>query len=108
MIELNKITERDFLNREQVKKLSDVGIDMSDARYYIVEEIGTQKDYIRVGKPELGFITKYINVVPTYSTSELQNKVFFHIFNMDSRYSAPNNEVYLKRLIDIYKNEQNG
>ena len=36
MIKLNNVTMHDFLNRKMVQELLDVGVDMSDAEYYLV------------------------------------------------------------------------
>ena len=79
MIELNSKTQQDFLNREWVQKLLDVGVDMSDAKYSIgrmpVMEV---YDYIYLGKPEYnvsqaGFTL--IDKIPTYTVSELLYKL---------------------------------
>ena len=76
MIELNSKTQQDFLNREWVQKLLDAGVDMSDAKYCIYRSNGT--DYIDY----CGKITdikhtqiKSINIVPTYTVSELLYKL---------------------------------
>ena len=74
MIELNKKTQQDFLNRKWVQKLLDAGVDMSDAKYCIervngidyVGYIGYYKDIKPVGS---------LSMVPTYSTAELMYKL---------------------------------
>ena len=78
MIELNKKTQQDFLNREWVQKLIDAGIDMSDAKYIIAKDKLSMND----DEPDL---TDYVwykdstaevyDVCPTYSTAELLYKL---------------------------------
>lgn len=73
MIELNKKTQQDFLNREWVQKLLDAGVDMSDAKYYIRHH--NRKDYIFFS----GFLNKQIDI-PTYTVSELLYKLHEWIY----------------------------
>ena len=79
MIELNKKTQQDFLNREWVQRLLDAGIDMSDAKYYIIHTVedeydcGSDRDFI-VYKEQVA-LYKSENFVPTYSTAELFYKL---------------------------------
>ena len=78
MIELNKKTRQDFLDREWVQRLLDAGVDMSDAKYIIA------KDKLSMYDPEPD-LTDYIwykdstaevyDVCPTYSTAELLYKL---------------------------------
>lgn len=86
MIELNKKTQQDFLNREWVQKLLDAGVDMSDAKYEILKTVDTNQEYINYcGKydPDCG---KYINGIevtdklPTYTVSELLYKLHEWIY----------------------------
>ena len=95
MIELNKKTQQDFLNREWVQKLMDAGVDMSDAKYYIVEEPSFKCDIVttlssidrqwtleEVGRSSLS-LKDYINKfkgVPTYTVSELLYKLHEWIY----------------------------
>ena len=97
MIELNKKTQQDFLNREWVQRLLDAGVNMSDAKYYIVTK--QTSILIREGKKPKAFkadfiITKshyegcaqtqremvYENVMPTYTTAELMYKLHEWIY----------------------------
>ena len=81
MIKLNEKTQQDFLNREWVQRLLDAGVDMSDAKYYIVREVGmNQTDYIKFGRPVLGFSQEFIDVAPTYTVSELLYKLHEWIY----------------------------
>jgi len=78
MITLDNSTSKDFLNREQVQRLIDAGVDMSDARYIIAKDKLSKYD----PEPDL---TDYVwykettaevyDVCPTYSYSELINKL---------------------------------
>lgn len=78
MITLDNSTSKDFLNREQVQKMIDAGVDMSDARYIIAKDKLSKYD----PEPDL---TDYIwykettaevyDVCPTYSYSELMDKL---------------------------------
>ena len=95
MIELNKKTQQDFLNREWVQRLLEAGVDMSDAKYYIVEEPAFKCDIIttlssidrrwtleEVGRSSLS-LKDYINKfkgVPTYTVSELLYKLHEWIY----------------------------
>ena len=95
MIELNKKTQQDFLNREWVQRLLEAGVDMSDAKYYIVEEPSFKCDIVttlssidrkwtleEVGRSSLS-LKDYINKfkgVPTYTVSELLYKLHEWIY----------------------------
>lgn len=78
MITLDNSTSKDFLNREQVHRLIDAGVDMSDARYIIAKDKLSKYD----PEPDL---TDYVwykettaevyDVCPTYSYSELMDKL---------------------------------
>jgi hypothetical protein len=85
MIPLNEETEKDFLNREWSQKMIDAGINMSDAKYYIVVDISNDCDAI-VYEPdcdivECNIFSIYVdghrccNWMPTYTTSELIGKL---------------------------------
>jgi len=84
MIELNKKTQQDFLNRELVQKLLDAGVDMSDAKYYILHTVedeydcGPDRDFI-VYKEQVA-LYESLNPVPTYTTSELLYKLHEWIY----------------------------
>jgi len=80
MIELNEKTQQDFLNREWVQRLLEAGVDMSDAKYYIVYDINEQRDYIRFGKQPLTFACTHIRQIPTYTVSELLYKLHEWIY----------------------------
>ena len=93
MIELNKKTQQDFLNRKWVQKLLDAGVDMSDAKYHICHiSIGNNeyKDYV-THKDSLYDIITNINLsidtsfclydeFPTYTVSELLYKLHEWIY----------------------------
>ena len=106
MIELNKKTQQDFLNREWAQKLLNAGVNMSDASYYIVEEPSFKCDIVttlssidrkwtleEVGRSSLS-LKDYINKfkgVPTYTVSELLYKLHEWIYpTIDGReYRGP-------------------
>jgi hypothetical protein len=71
MIELNEKTQQDFLNREWVQRLLDIGVDVSDAKYCIIRK-QDNKDYI-AALADLFSIKG--EVTPTYSTAELLYKL---------------------------------
>jgi hypothetical protein len=83
MIELNKKTQQDFLNRKWAQKLIDAGIDMSDAKYIIAKDKLSMND----DEPDL---TDYIwykdstaevyDICPTYTTAELLYKLHEWIY----------------------------
>ena len=103
MIELNKKTQQDFLNREWVQRLLEAGVDMSDAKYYISYEDSPTEDRsidcIRL-KSELkdihpdsvkiamsmgafkrrGYINYEFDTLPTYTVSELLYKLHEWIY----------------------------
>ena len=71
MIELNKKTQQDFLNREWVQKLMDAGIDMSDAKYCIGRTF--RGDYVAY---KAGAYNETLqDIIPTYTVSELLYKL---------------------------------
>ena len=76
MIELNKKTQQDFLNREWVQKLLDAGVDMSDAKYRIVYSNG--QDFITTKD----WTDKWVlhECCPTYTVSELLYKLHESIY----------------------------
>ena len=69
MIEFTQPMEQDFLNRKQVQKLLDAGIDMSDAKYFLFKRVN--REYIGL-KNECTFGN---NAIPTYSISEIAIKL---------------------------------
>lgn len=93
MIELNKKTRQDFLDREWVQRLLDAGVDMSDAKYIIAKDRLSKYD----DEPDF---TDYIwykystvevyDVCPTYSTAELLYKLHEWIYPTidDKEYSG--------------------
>ena len=82
MIELNKKTQQDFLNREWVQKLLDAGVDMSDAYY------GIARDTMHGNRDKIFFIhmwgledtESFIDKIPTYTVSELLYKLHEWIY----------------------------
>ena len=77
MIELNKKTQQDFLNREWVQRLLDAGVDMSDAKYCLCRHLASTNlkgDYIYYVDEtrDNDYITEW---VPTYTVSELLYKL---------------------------------
>jgi hypothetical protein len=78
MIELNSKTQQDFLNREWVQRLLDAGVDMSDAKYCIVE----YHNYDVVFYKNSIFTTNepVTNIIPTYTVSELLYKLHEWIY----------------------------
>lgn len=105
MIELNKKTQQDFLNREWVQRLLDAGVDMSDAKYFICSlTIGSpvkSEENIQVAlKEELPWVEdmpghlpalQYNWACPTYTVSELLYKLHEWIYPTidDIEYSGP-------------------
>ena len=83
MIELNKKTQQDFLNREWVQRLLDAGVDMSDAKYRIITVSKTGMDYIilstRLHERE-DWLDKITDNIPTYTVSELLYKLHEWIY----------------------------
>ncbi len=78
MIELNKKTQQDFLNREWVQKLLDAGVDMSDAKYRIYNAFNG-KDYITLKSQLISYKTAD-HIIPTYTVSELLYKLHEWIY----------------------------
>ena len=85
MIELNKKTEQDFLNRKWVQNLLDAGVDMSDAKYCLYHPNEGGGDYIT----DIKVIRKIEeeekenarwDYVPTYTVSELLYKLHEYIY----------------------------
>jgi len=78
MIELNEKTQQDFLNRECVQKLLDAGVDMSDAKYYIVNLHNSDVIFYKYSK----FTTNepVADIIPTYTVSELLYKLHEWIY----------------------------
>ena len=74
MIELNKKTQQDFLNREWVQRLLDAGVDMSDAKYLIgnLPFEDSSEDYVYL---VTDIRDDMKNQVPTYTVSELLYKL---------------------------------
>lgn len=80
MIELNKKTQQDFLNREWVQKLLDAGVDMSDAKYKLIQVVwGNPKIYITMANIQHEKL-KYKDICPTYTVSELLYKLHEWIY----------------------------
>ena len=82
MIELNKKTQQDFLNREWVQRLLDAGVDMSNAKYCIGKRHADDVEFIwYAGKYNLTFAFTFVEgfkmteVLPTYTVSELLYKL---------------------------------
>ena len=87
MIELNKKTQQDFLNREWVQRLLDAGIDMSDAKYCIGKRHADDVEFIwYAGKYNLTLAFTFIegfkmtDVIPTYTVSELLYKLHEYVY----------------------------
>ena len=94
MIELNEKTQQDFLNREWVQKLLDVGVDMSDAKYFICSltigsPVKSGKNIQVALKEELPWVEdmpgylpalQYNWACPTYTVSELLYKLHEWIY----------------------------
>lgn len=80
MIPLNEKTSQDFLSVDNMKELSEQGVDLSDAKYVIVKRIKGDDMYIvyrrdggwknYVSTPEL-----FEEVIPTYTLPELLYKL---------------------------------
>lgn len=78
MIELNKKTQQDFLNREWVQRLLEAGIDMSDAKYIIGHYNWASLDnnwYIALKDED-----DIVDTLPTYTVSELLYKLHEWIY----------------------------
>ena len=78
MLEFTQPVEQDFLNRKQVQKLLDAGIDMSDAKYFLFKRIN--REYLGL-KNECTFGN---NAIPTYSVGELARKM--NVAELDGNY----------------------
>lgn len=85
MIELNKKTQQDFLNREWVQRLLDAGVDMSDAKYALYRLKDAITDIV-VYQGTFFADDRYYNgiriesIVPTYTVSELLYKLHEWIY----------------------------
>lgn len=82
MIELNKKTQQDFLNKEWAQKLLDAGVDMSDAKYCIcnhLQSTGLKGDYIYY-VDETKDNDYILSWIPTYTVSELLYKLHEWIY----------------------------
>lgn len=77
MIKLDNVTMHDFLNRRMVQELLDVGVDMSDATYYIATSMQGE-DYVFYGNSD--DILEIHNPVPTYTVSQLHFKLHEWIY----------------------------
>lgn len=79
MIELNEKTQQDFLNREWVQKFLKAGVDMSDAKYYIVKSPdGSEEDMVIYDSTGACYEEEFLSEnkgVPTYTVSELLYKL---------------------------------
>ena len=88
MIELNKKTQQDFLNREWVQKLLDAGVDMSDAKYALYrlkdatsDIVVYQGTYFADDRYYNGIkVENMVPIVPTYTVSELLYKLHEWIY----------------------------
>jgi hypothetical protein len=85
MIELNKKTQQDFLNREWVQRLLEVGVDMSDAKYGLIQDQYFHSDsvyYFNEGVKSECYIGGRIvtDILPTYTVSELLYKLHEWIY----------------------------
>lgn len=88
MIELNKKTQQDFLNREWVQRLLDAGVDMSDAKYALYRLKDTTSDivvyqgtYFADDRYYNGIkVENMVPIVPTYTVSELLYKLHEWIY----------------------------
>ena len=85
MIELNKKTQQDFLNREWVQKLLDAGVDMSDAKYGLIHNPYFHSDsvyYFNEGVKSKYYINGRMvtDILPTYTVSELLYKLHEWIY----------------------------
>ena len=83
MIELNSKTQQDFLNREWVQRLLDIGVDMSDAKYMILHTVpdeysSEEKNYVVLAKDHYPYESE--KPVPTYTVSELLYKLHEWIY----------------------------
>ena len=85
MIELNKKTQQDFLNREWAQRLLDAGVDMSDAKYALYRRKDATSDivvyqgtYFADDRYYNGI--KVENIVPTYTVSELLYKLHEYVY----------------------------
>ena len=117
MIELNEKTQQDFLNREWVQKLLDVGVNMSDAYYYLHNN-STGDCFILAKELADNMKEKGLNgskILPTYTVSELLYKLhekqgIYTIFNNlrnNNIDNIPIIESLAELLIKMTKNNKN-
>ena len=78
MIKLDEVTKHDFLDRKTVRELLDVGVDMSDATYYIYTNPETGEDFI--GYWRQMDVEHANNCMPTYTIAQLHFKLHEHIY----------------------------
>lgn len=75
MLLLDNKTQQDFLNREWVQKLLDAGVDMSDAKYCIMEKDHSGEYFITLKDIESASMPHHHFLCPTYTVSELLYKL---------------------------------
>lgn len=76
MIKLTVKTQQDFLNREWVQKLLDAGVNMSDAKYFIIRSAGNDYVVDKADVVDFGPIRKEeTKLLPTYTVSEMLYKL---------------------------------
>ena len=85
MIELNSKTQQDFLNREWVQRLLNAGVDMSDAKYCLlnIPVDSVYKDYIDLNdfqSVDEEWRKRALLKIPTYTVSELLYKLHEYIY----------------------------
>ena len=82
MIELNRKTQQDFLNREWVQRLLDAGVDMSDAYYGIARDTthGNRDKIFFIHMWGLEDTESFTDKIPTYTVSELLYKLHEWIY----------------------------
>lgn len=78
MLRLNNKTEQDFLNKMWVERLQKAGIEIKDNRYWLVDIDGTTyitEDAEFVKEYEENLDNKIVNVIPTYTLTDLHYKL---------------------------------